>query len=150
MKSKSKDFSIIDKELTVDGKISTKGKLVVKGVVKGTLTGDVVVISEEGAVFADTKVTSMTIGGTFEGEVEASNELIILPTGKCTGKVVCKDFVVEPGGILNAQVNCTAGLERTPTATPLKPDKSSAAQKATRVVQKFSKNILPEDVAKDD
>jgi cytoskeletal protein CcmA (bactofilin family) len=150
VKSKSKDFSIIDKELTVDGKVSTKGKLVVKGVVKGTLTGDVVVISEEGAVFADTKVASMTIGGTFEGEVEASNELIILPTGKCTGKVVCKDFVVEPGGILNAQVNCTAGSARKREENLLPPEKSNVAERATRVVQKFSKKTLPKDVTKDE
>ncbi len=106
MKNKSKDFSIIDKELTVDGTISSKGKLVVKGVVKGTLIGETVIIAEEGKVFADTKASSMTIGGTFEGEIRASKELIILSTGNCSGKVVCKDFVVEAGGVLNAQVNC--------------------------------------------
>jgi len=106
MKNKSKDFSIIDKELTVDGTISSKGKLVVKGVVKGTLIGETVIIAEEGKVFADTKASSMTIGGTFEGEIRASKELIILSTGNCSGKVVCKDFVVEAGGILNAEVNC--------------------------------------------
>jgi len=149
VKSKSKDFSIIDKELTVDGKISTKGKLVIKGVVKGTLTGDVVVIAEEGAVFADTKVTSMTIGGTFEGEVEASKELIILPTGKCSGKVICKDFIVEPGGILNAQVNCITGSEDNPEINLLSSGKNSISEKATRVVQKFSKNTLPGDMSGD-
>jgi cytoskeletal protein CcmA (bactofilin family) len=106
MKNKSKDFSIIDKELTVDGTISSKGKLVVKGVVKGTLIGETVIIAEEGKVLADTKASSMTIGGTFEGEIRASKELIILSTGNCSGKVVCKDFVVEAGGILNAKVNC--------------------------------------------
>ena len=106
MKNKSKDFSIIDKELTVDGTISSKGKLVIKGVVKGTLIGETVIIAEEGKVFADTKASSMTIGGTFEGEIRASTELIILSTGNCSGKVVCKDFVVEAGGILNAKVNC--------------------------------------------
>jgi cytoskeletal protein CcmA (bactofilin family) len=106
MKNKSKDFSIIDKELTVDGTISSKGKLVVKGVVKGTLIGETVIIAEEGKVFADTKASSMIIGGTFEGEIRASKELIILSTGNCSGKVVCKDFVVEAGGILNAKVNC--------------------------------------------
>ena len=37
MKNESKDFSIIDKELTVDGTVSTKGRLIIKGVVKGTL-----------------------------------------------------------------------------------------------------------------
>lgn len=106
MKNKSKDFSIIDKELTVDGTISSKGKLVIKGVVKGTLIGETVIIAEEGKVFADTKASSMTIGGTFEGEIRASKELIILSTGNCSGKVVCKNFVVEAGGVLNAQVNC--------------------------------------------
>jgi cytoskeletal protein CcmA (bactofilin family) len=106
MKKNSKDFSIIDKELTVDGTISSKGKLVIKGVVKGTLIGESVVIAEEGAVFAEAKVGSMTIGGKFEGEIRASKELIILSTGNCSGKIVCKDFVVEAGGILNAQVNC--------------------------------------------
>jgi cytoskeletal protein CcmA (bactofilin family) len=65
-----------------------------------------VVIAEEGAVYADTKVGSITIGGIFEGEVRALKELIILSTGSCKGKIVCKDFVVEPGGVLNAQVTC--------------------------------------------
>ena len=106
MKNKLDEFSIIDKELTVDGTLSTKGRLVIKGVVKGTLVGENVVIAEKGAVFADTKVNNITIGGTFEGEVRASNELIVLPTGKCSGKIVCKDFIVEAGGILNAHVSC--------------------------------------------
>ncbi len=106
MKKKSKDFSIIDKELTVEGTVSTKGKLVIKGKVKGTLIGDTVIIAKEGVVQADTKASRMTIGGTFEGEVHVSDELIILETGKCSGRIVCKDFVVEAGGIINADVTC--------------------------------------------
>ena len=106
MKNESKDFSIIDRELTVDGTVSTSGRLIVKGVVKGTLVGENVVIAEEGAVYADAKVASITIGGIFEGEIRSSKKLIILSTGSCKGKIVCKDFVVEAGGILNAQVIC--------------------------------------------
>jgi cytoskeletal protein CcmA (bactofilin family) len=115
VKSKSKDFSIIDKELTIDGTVSTKGRLIVKGVVKGTIIGENVVIAEEGAVYADTKVASITIGGTFEGELRASKELIILSTGRCKGKIVCKDFVVETGGILNAQVTTITEKTSSPT-----------------------------------
>ena len=140
MKSKSKDFSIIDKELTVKGTVSTKGKLVVKGVVKGTLTGDVVIISEEGAVYADTKVTSMTIGGIFKGEISASDELIILPTGSCSGKVVCKNFAVEPGGILNAQVTCLTNQEVNSAKESSQPEKKSAVPTATTEAQKISLN----------
>jgi cytoskeletal protein CcmA (bactofilin family) len=106
VKNESKDFSIIDKELTIDGTVSTNGRLIIKGVVKGTLVGKDVVIAEEGAVYADAEVASITIGGIFEGQVRASKELIILSTGSCKGKIVCKDFSVEAGGILNAHVTC--------------------------------------------
>jgi cytoskeletal protein CcmA (bactofilin family) len=46
VKNKSDEFSIIDKELTVDGTLSTKGRLVIKGVVKGTLVGENVIIAD--------------------------------------------------------------------------------------------------------
>ena len=109
MKNISEDFSIIDKELTIDGTVSTTGRLIVKGILKGTIIGKNVVIAEEGSVYANAKVASMTIGGTFEGEIRALKKLILLSTGKCTGKVVCKDLVIETGGILNAQVTCLSG-----------------------------------------
>jgi len=111
--NKSDNISIIDEGLTVDGTISAKGKLVIKGTVKGTLVGETVIVAEEGVICADTKVESITIGGKFEGELSASNELIILSTGRCGGKVVCKNLVVEAGGILNAEVNCISKQEPT-------------------------------------
>jgi cytoskeletal protein CcmA (bactofilin family) len=103
---KSKNFSIIDKGLTVEGKVSCNGQLVIKGTVKGTLDGEIIVIAEDGVAYADAKVTSMTIGGKFEGKVVASEELIILSTGKCSGTVICNNLVVESGGNLNAEVSC--------------------------------------------
>ena len=102
------NVSIIDKGLTVDGSVSTTGKLIVKGTVKGTLEGDVVIIAEEGEVYAETTAAIITIAGVFEGNLKASKELIILPTGKCSGTVVCKCIVIEAGGRLNGDVTCTA------------------------------------------
>ena len=103
---KSKNISIIDQEATVDGTFSCKGRLVIKGIIKGTLLGDIITIAKEGAVYADTKAVSITIGGKFEGEIDGADELIILSTGNCSGKVICKDLVVESGGILNAEITC--------------------------------------------
>ena len=102
----SKEFSIIDKDLTVEGNLSSKGKLVIKGTVRGRLNGETVIIAEEGAVYAETNIASMTIAGVFEGDVTASKELVILSTGRCSGKVVCKDLMIEARGVLNAQVKC--------------------------------------------
>ncbi len=105
MKNEPKEISIIDKELKIDGSVASKGTLIIKGVIKGTLAGETIVIAQGGEVYAETKVASMTIGGKFEGDICATKELIILSTGNCTGKVACKNLTVENGGILNASVN---------------------------------------------
>ena len=104
---KAKNISIIDEGTIVDGTFSWKGKLVIKGTVKGTLSGDVITIAKEGAVYADVKAASLTIGGIFEGDIGEADELIILSTGNCSGKTSCKELIVEAGGMLNAEVTCT-------------------------------------------
>jgi cytoskeletal protein CcmA (bactofilin family) len=106
VKEDQKKFSIIDQGFTVDGTVTGKGRLVIKGTIKGALTGDNVVIAEEGAVYADAHATDITIGGIFDGQVEASKALVILSTGKVSGQVKCQDLVVEAGGVLNATVTC--------------------------------------------
>jgi cytoskeletal protein CcmA (bactofilin family) len=105
-KSDKKNFSIIDEGFTVDGTVTGKGRLVIKGKVYGTVSGDNVVIAEEGAVYADASAKEMTIGGTFDGQIDTERALVILSTGKCLGEVKCNDLVVEAGGVLNAKVNC--------------------------------------------
>jgi len=95
-KKTSKNLSIIDKELKIEGSISSSGKLIIKGQVTGTIEGDVVIIAEDGLVNSSaTKVSSITIGGNFQGEVTATKELIILSTGKCAGKVECKTLLLR-------------------------------------------------------
>ncbi|MBT3311460.1 MAG: polymer-forming cytoskeletal protein [Desulfobacterales bacterium] len=121
MKRDKKNLSIIDKELLVDGTISSKGTLVIKGTVTGTLVGDTVVIAEEGSLIAQAKVSSITIGGRFEGDVTASNELIILSTGNCSGTVACKDLTVESGGRLNAKVSYVQSGSKLPNKTNTAP-----------------------------
>jgi len=114
-KKERKNLSIIDKELKIDGSISSTGKLIIKGQVTGTIDGDVVVIAEDGIVNSSaTKVSSLTIGGKFQGEVSASKELIILATGTCAGKVECQDLIVENGGVLNADVSCKTSSRLSP------------------------------------
>jgi cytoskeletal protein CcmA (bactofilin family) len=109
--TKQTNVSIIDKDLVVDGTLSCKGRLLVNGQIKGELTGETIIIAEAGSVYSNAKVESITIGGIFEGEIHASKELIILKTGKVAGRVICKDLIVESGGILNAEVTCKTSKE---------------------------------------
>jgi cytoskeletal protein CcmA (bactofilin family) len=126
VKRNKKNLSIIDKEILVDGTISSKGTLVIKGTVTGTLVGDTVVIAEEGSLLAQTKVSSITIGGRFEGDLTASNELIILSTGNCSGTVACKDLTVESGGRLNAKVSYFPSRSKLPNKTTTTPFNESS------------------------
>lgn len=111
-KKNKKNLSIIDAELEIEGSISSSGKLIIKGKVNGTMEGDVVVIAENGEVYSTSAdISSMTIGGKFEGNIRASKELVILSTGSCSGKVECKDLIVENGGLLNAEVSCISSSQ---------------------------------------
>lgn len=115
MRKNTKNLSIIDKELKIDGSIESCGKLIIKGQVTGTITGDVVIIAQDGEVNSTlTKVSRLTIGGSFKGELIASKELILLATGSCEGKVVCQDLIVENGGMLNADISCKTSSKMEP------------------------------------
>ncbi len=133
--NKNKNLSIIDKELEIEGSISSSGKLIIKGKVKGEIKGDVIVIAEDGEVDSSSAiVSSMTVGGKFNGDVIASKELIILSTGSCAGKVECKDLIVENGGVLNAEVSCT-------TSSQVNRGKESETIKLAKKEIKEMKNI---------
>lgn len=105
MAKKTSSLSIIDDGIAVDGSIEFTGELLIRGCLTGKVTGDTVTIAEEGTVKADMQIKRMTVGGLFEGEVQAAEELVILPNGECRGKVVCKKLVVQEGGVLNADVS---------------------------------------------
>lgn len=99
-------MSIIDTGLTVDGTISSTGKLIIKGKALGTIIGETVIVAVDGEVSADIKAEHISIAGKFDGQIRASGQLGILATGNCSGKVVCNTLTVDAGGILNAQVTC--------------------------------------------
>ena len=100
-----KKLSIVEKGLTIDGSVSFKGQLIVKGTIKGTLVGDHVVIEEDGVVAADTRAAFITIGGIFKGKLRVSGKLVLLSTGNCSGIVKCQEVEMEPGAVLNGEVN---------------------------------------------
>jgi len=106
MAGKKSDISIIDAGLKINGVFTYKGRLVVNGMIEGTITGENLVIAEGGVVVASVNVHSASVGGKFEGELTALNEVVILPTGICSGKFLCKSLIVEAGGLINGDVKC--------------------------------------------
>jgi cytoskeletal protein CcmA (bactofilin family) len=97
-------LSIVDDGFSVEGTIEFTGELLIRGRVGGKVKGDTVTIAEEGVANADMKVHRLTVSGHFEGDVHATEELVVLPTGRCDGRVQCRHLVVHEGGQLNADV----------------------------------------------
>ena len=104
MTRKKKYLSIVDDGFSVEGTIEFSGELMIRGRVGGKVKGDIVTIAEEGIVNADMKVSRLTIGGRFEGDAQADEQLVVLPTGRCEGSIQCRNLIVHEGGLLNADV----------------------------------------------
>jgi cytoskeletal protein CcmA (bactofilin family) len=104
MKDKKAGLSIIDKDLRVKGVVDVQGKLIIIGTLEGTLEGDTVVTAQGSCVMADVKAREIVIGGKFEGDVTAYENVRLLKTAEFTGKIFCRNIDVEPGGQLNGSV----------------------------------------------
>jgi cytoskeletal protein CcmA (bactofilin family) len=66
----------------------------------------------------------LTIGGRFEGNVHAADELVVLATGCCKGRVQCLNLVVHEGGRLDAevsQINRQDAYRKKKLSAPAKP-----------------------------
>jgi len=109
MSTKNQGLSILDKGLVINGEIESNGEVIVRGKVKGTLKAETLVIADTGNVDADCTVDGVIIGGEYNGNLTVNGIMKILATGKCSGKVLCQDMVVENGSTLNASVDCSLG-----------------------------------------
>jgi len=112
--NKNSNISIFDNELRLKGSFSFKGRLIIKGSFEGKIAGENLIIAEEGVVLAEINTENVTIGGQFEGYITALNEVMILSTGICSGKISCKSLVVKTGGLLNGDIRCTKDLNPEP------------------------------------
>ncbi|MBF0117481.1 MAG: polymer-forming cytoskeletal protein [Desulfobacterales bacterium] len=146
MMRKSKVFSIIDNGTEIEGKISTTGRLIIKGKVSGTLFAENVVVAKEGSLKGDVKAHNINIAGFFDGNADVINEISVLSTGSCLGKVSCKKIDVEVHGVLNAEVSCT---EIEPSVSPVlylkdikKNSKEALPKKEIEKKETQTKNII--------
>jgi len=109
MSTTNQILSILDNGVVINGDIESDGEIIVRGKVKGTVKAETLVIADTGIVEADCTADGVIIGGTYNGNLTVNGIMKILSTGKCSGKVLCKDMVVENGSTLNASVDCSLG-----------------------------------------
>ena len=101
-------------KLTVGPNIKLKGveitdcdTLVVEGLVEATMDSRVIQIAQEGAFKGSAEIDIAEIRGTFDGNLTVRQKLVIYATGKVTGKIRYGKVVIEEGGQLSGDIECS-------------------------------------------
>jgi len=102
----SKSLTIIAEGVIVEGKIHSRGSTRVDGEINGDIISQKdFIIGKEGKVKATVKTANAVIAGSFQGEMIASGEVEITPTGKFVGNLTQKDalLTVSKGGLFKGE-----------------------------------------------
>ena len=98
-------LSIIAKDLTVSGDLTTEGVVKIEGKVKGTIRANTQTLIAPGAlVQGDLYTAEAVIGGRVEGNVHATDRVEVQATAEVQGDVYTRRIVVLEGGSVNGSI----------------------------------------------
>lgn len=98
-------LSIIAKDLTVSGDLTTEGVVKIEGKVKGTIRANTQTLIAPGAlVQGDLYCAEAIIGGRVEGNVHATDRVEVQATAEVLGDVYTRRIVVLEGGSVNGSI----------------------------------------------
>lgn len=103
--------SLIAADATIIGDVSSGGKIVISGSVRGNVNAAQVVVEQdglvEGIIFAD----RVRICGELDGEIRAS-DVSVGPTARIRGKIFHTTMEIEPGALLDGVRPWRPNLDR--------------------------------------
>jgi len=106
---------VVGREICLSGEIKTCEKLVVEGRVEADLRDShSLEISEPGVFKGSATVEDCEISGTFEGELTVTGVLVVLPTGRVSGRIRYAEMELSRGARLSGDIDMLddAGLRR--------------------------------------
>ena len=97
-------MTLIEPGVEMNGRLTVPHSLRVEGEFRGAIESAAsVFVSESGAVEAPIKARTVEIRGAVVGDIVATREVIIHPTGKLHGNVETPSFVVSRGATFNGR-----------------------------------------------
>ena len=107
-------------KLTVGPNIKLKGveitdcdTLVVEGLVEATMDSRVIQIAQQGEFKGSAEIDIAEIRGVFDGNLTVRQKMVIYATGKVTGKIRYGKVVIEEGGQLSGDIECSVSATKT-------------------------------------
>lgn len=97
--------AFIDQGSEFEGKLSFKDTVRIDGSFTGEITSDnTLIVGESGEIRASIRSVCVVISGLVEGNIEATEQIVLHKTARVTGDVVSPSLVIEQGAQLNGNV----------------------------------------------
>ena len=88
----------IDKDTEIKGDIRFNDSFRIDGKFKGKiLSGNTLIVGENGDVEADIEVRSVSINGKVKGSINTKDRVEIFSKGRVTGKIIAPKLIIEEG-----------------------------------------------------
>jgi cytoskeletal protein CcmA (bactofilin family) len=106
MSTVSSEFAHIGKSVSIKGDLSGSEDLYVDGQVDGTiqLSGNSLTIGPNGRVHASISAKNVIVGGTIDGNIQASERTEFRKTAVVNGDVQSKRIAIEEGAFFNGKL----------------------------------------------
>ena len=102
----TRDAALISQGVEMNGQLKVPHSLRIEGEFRGQLeSGGSVFVSDTGAVEAPIRAKAVEIYGAVAGDITASREVVIHPTGRLHGNVETPSLVVMRGAFFNGQTH---------------------------------------------
>jgi cytoskeletal protein CcmA (bactofilin family) len=129
-KGSQKLETIVGNDTRIAGKVSVKGTIRIDGIVEGDVQADWVVVGETGKILGNTRTRGMVVGGSVEGDIEATETVELREKATMVGEIHAPTLGISEGAVFDGSVKMKSDAEpagiQEGNVRPLIPTKTGA------------------------
>jgi len=129
-KGSQKLETIVGNDTRIAGILSVKGTIRIDGIVEGDVQADWVVVGETGKILGNTRTRGMVVGGSVEGNIEATETVELKEKGTMVGEIRAPKLAISEGAVFDGRARMKDDAEpdgmQEGNVRPLIPTKTGA------------------------
>lgn len=137
----SSEFAHIGKSVCIKGELSGSEDIYVDGQVEGSiqLSGNSLTIGPNGRISANITAKNVTVGGSLDGNIQASERTEFRKSAVVNGDVQSRRIAIEEGAFFNGKLEIVPESKSQPSASAVAASASTGAQVTTVSVSERAK-----------
>ncbi|MBE0605445.1 MAG: polymer-forming cytoskeletal protein [Deltaproteobacteria bacterium] len=103
--------TIVGNDTRLAGKVSVKGTIRIDGIVEGDVQADWVVVGETGKILGNTRTRGMVVGGSVEGNIEATETVELREKSTMVGEIDTPKLAISEGAVFEGRARMKSDAE---------------------------------------